>query len=422
MIDLAVDFETYYDADYTLKKLTIAQYLYDPRFEIIGVGLVSGGQRAWVTGPLDYIRLMLNPIPWRKVRVVAHNAMFDGGILEWKLNIKPAKYLCTMMGVRPYVTPYTGRADLASTLRFLDLGTKGSDVENHVGRQRNAFSPEQLASYGAYCINDAQSTLRIARWLDGKLPVDEADLIDLTIKKFTRPKLLVSMETIDVHLARLARTKAALVGILAKQGITDTQIRSRPQLKKLLEAQGVTVPMKVSVRTGEPTEAMSKQDAPFMELLTHPRVGWLIEARLALASNMEETRLERIKQVAQATDGPLPVPLLYYGAHTGRFSGLDKINLQNLPRIKNVNGSPDPNSGSLRRSLVAPAGHKIVTADLAQIEARITACLAGCHDLVTAFRENRDVYSEFASEIYGRKITKADLIERFVGKTCISRT
>jgi DNA polymerase len=60
-----------------------------------------------------------------------------------------------------------------------------------------------------------------------------------------------------------------------------------------------------------------------------------------------------------------------------------------------------------------------VSCDSAQIEARVLAWAAGQDDLVQAFREGRDVYSEFASEVYGRKITKADKIERFVGKTCI---
>jgi DNA polymerase len=49
----------------------------------------------------------------------------------------------------------------------------------------------------------------------------------------------------------------------------------------------------------------------------------------------------------------------------------------------------------------------------------LVAWLAGQDDLVQAFREKRDVYSEFASEVYGRKITKADKVERFVGKTCV---
>jgi DNA polymerase len=102
--------------------------------------------------------------------------------------------------------------------------------------------------------------------------------------------------------------------------------------------------------------------------------------------------------------------LNYYGAHTGRFSGGDKLNLQNLPSRGNT---------TIRRALKAPEGHMLISCDSSQIEARTVAWVAGQDDLVQAFAEKRDIYSEFATEVYGRKITKADKVERFVGKTCI---
>jgi DNA polymerase len=102
--------------------------------------------------------------------------------------------------------------------------------------------------------------------------------------------------------------------------------------------------------------------------------------------------------------------LNYYGAHTGRFSGGDKLNLQNLPARGNT---------TIRRALRAPEGELLISCDSSQIEARTVAWLAGQEDLLGAFREGRDVYSEFATEVYLRTITKADKVERFVGKTCV---
>ena len=58
-------------------------------------------------------------------------------------------------------------------------------------------------------------------------------------------------------------------------------------------------------------------------------------------------------------------------------------------------------------------------ADLSNIEARMLAWLAKEQDLIDAFATGRDVYCEFASQIYNRKITKADKLERYVGKTAI---
>jgi DNA polymerase len=59
---------------------------------------------------------------------------------------------------------------------------------------------------------------------------------------------------------------------------------------------------------------------------------------------------------------------------------------------------------------------------LAQIEARITAALANQRELLTAFANHGDPYSDFASVIYGIRVSKGDPAtkrQRFVGKTCI---
>ena len=177
---------------------------------------------------------------------------------------------------------------------------------------------------------------------------------------------------------------------------------------KILETVGVEPPMKTSLRTGKETYAFAKTDKEFTALLDHPnpKVQTLVAARLGTKSTIEETRTENLMKVADR--GALPIMLNYYGAHTGRFSGGDKLNLQNLPR-----------NGAIRKAITAPEGHVLVACDSSQIEARMVAYIAGQDDLVQAFREGRDVYSEFASEVYGKKVTKDDKVQRFVGKTCI---
>jgi DNA polymerase len=104
----------------------------------------------------------------------------------------------------------------------------------------------------------------------------------------------------------------------------------------------------------------------------------------------------------------MPVPLRYYAAHTGRWGGDDKLNLQNLPR-----------KSPLKYSIIAPDGYVILDSDSSQIEARTLAWLAGQNDLVEAFDKGEDVYCIMASAIYGRQITKADGAERQVGKLTV---
>lgn len=426
LIPLGIDFETYYDRDYSLSKLTTAEYVLDNRFEIIGVGLILGGALpVWFSGTLEYLRGILSRIPWDRTRVIAHNAIFDGSVLEWRLGFKPAAYACTMMAARPFVAPFTGRANLDTVMQHLGIGKKGTAVHNFAGRRRESFTPIELKEYGDYCCNDCWGSVQAHERFATMLPDDEFELIDLTIKKFTRPKLLIDRNAVATRLSNIQTEKQYLLDRLAKQGISKTKLTSRPQFAALLEARGVEIPKKISPANGLETFAFSKQDAPFMELLTHDDewVRDLVEARLKFSSNMEETRLMRLASLAGlTTESLLPVPLLFYGAHTGRFSGMDKINLQNLPRIKFLSDgkTPDPDSGWLRRSIVAPRGYVLIAADLSNIEARIVATLAQQWDMVEAFRTGSDLYSSFASRIYGRPINKKDdPDERFVGKTCI---
>ena len=98
--------------------------------------------------------------------------------------------------------------------------------------------------------------------------------------------------------------------------------------------------------------------------------------------------------------------------HTGRWAGSDKVNFQNLP-------SRDKKKKALKNAVVAPDEHVVINCDSSQIEARMLAWLAGQGDVVQQFAKGEDVYSIFASKIYGRDISKKDPIERFVGKTCI---
>jgi hypothetical protein len=138
----------------------------------------------------------------------------------------------------------------------------------------------------------------------------------------------------------------------------------------------------------------------------------LVEARLAVKSNSNETRAGRFLKMGENGQS-LPVYLKYGAALTLRWGGGNKTNFQNLKR-----------GGELRKSILAPAGHVICVKDSGQIEARTNAWLWGQNDLIEEFRAydlglDRDPYCKFGDVIYNRPITKADELERFVGKTGI---
>ena len=421
MIDIAVDFETYYDTEYSLSKLTTIEYVLDPRFQIIGVSLASREfGTMWITGTHQEIKAKLRDYDWSTTRVIAHNAMFDGAILEWQMGIKPAAYLCTMMGARPHVYPHTGSVSLAKVVKYLGVGEKGNEVQNHRGRRREAFSKEQLESYGAYCCSDADLTLAASVHICNWLPQDEQYLISLTLLKFLRPKFLLDKSAIVDGRRLVEESREELLATLNVMGVTVEDVRSRPKFAATLKRYGIEPPKKISKTTDRETLAFAKDDDEFVSLLTNDDVAvrTLVEARLTFASTIEESRFDRFENVYNANlfgNHTFPIALMYYAAHPGRFGGTEKLNQQNLPRPDKDN----PRKGALRRTMRAPAGHTVLTADFSNIEARMVATLAGQWDLVAAFAAGRDIYSEFASKIYRRTITKADKVERFVGKMCI---
>jgi len=187
---------------------------------------------------------------------------------------------------------------------------------------------------------------------------------------------------------------------------------SNQKFADMLREFDVEPPIKVSPTTGKDTYAFAKSDEGFKELLEHEddRVQTLVSARLGNKSTLEETRTDRFIGIAQR--GKLPVPVRYYAAHTGRWGGADKINLQNLP-------SRGVNAKKLKKAIVAPEGHTIVEADSAQIEARVLAWLSEQDDLVSQFTNGEDVYVKMAGRIYGCPEEDVTKDQRFVGKTTI---
>jgi DNA polymerase len=403
---VTIDFETYYDRDYSLSKMTTEAYIRDPRFEVIGVAIkVNEQETDWYTGadPGGF----LHALDYSDRAILCHNTAFDGAILSWKYNIKPKLWLDTLSMARPLHSMTVG-GSLKALATYYKLGDKGDEVMRTMGLRRRDFTPEHMDAFATYCIQDTNLTYRLFKKMARQFPKEELLVIDQTIRMYTEPKIVLDPVVLDAHLEGIHERKAALLNKLGGEAKAKKFLMSNNKFADLLRAMGVEPPMKTSPTTGKQTYAFAKNDTAFTALLEHPKaaVRTVVEARLGTKSTIEETRTKRFLEISER--GPLPIMLNYYGAHTGRFSGGDKVNLQNLPR-----------GGQLRKALAAPDGHMIVACDSSQIEARLVAYLAGQDDLVQSFREGRDVYSEFATDVYQRPVTKADKVERHVGKTCI---
>jgi DNA polymerase len=405
MTILTVDFETYYGQQYSLSKITTEEYVRDSRFEVIGVSVKVDDEPAeWFSGTAKQTKAWLNKFDWANGIAIAHNAMFDMAIMNWRFDIRPKRIVDTLSMLRAIDGPDAGNS-LAKAVERYELGVKGTEVVNALGKRRLDFTPEELSAYGDYCMNDVRLTYKLAEKLLDGFPKEELSLIDLTMRMFTEPVLTLDKDALETHLADVKRKKADLLG---KALISKDNLMSNPQLAETLRSLGVEPPMKISPTTGKETFAFAKNDEEFKALLEHENiiVQAIVAARLGVKSTLEETRTERFIGISER--GLLPVPLRYYAAHTGRFGGDDKVNLQNLPR-----------KSPLKKAIKAPPGYVVIDCDSSQIEARTLAWLAGQWDLVEAFDKGEDVYKIMASSIYNELVDEVTDSQRFVGKTTI---
>ena len=402
---ICLDFESFYSQTYSLSKMTTEEYIRGEEFEVIGVAVkVNDEETQWFSGTKEKTRQFLEQFDWGNSLALAHNAMFDAAILSWTFGIKPTAWLDTLSMARAIHTIEVG-GSLAALATYYGLGVKGTEVLDAKGKHRLDFTPEELGRYGEYCINDVELTYALFQELMQVFPNFELKLVDLTIKMFSEPVLELDTNVLLAHLSDVQKKKEDLMEWVEAD---REQIMSNDKFSELLKALGVEPPRKISATTGKEAWAFAKTDEGFKALLEHdnPVVQALASARLGVKSTIEETRTQRFLGIAER--GVMPIPLRYYAAHTGRWGGDDKINMQNLGR-----------SSRLKHAICAPAGYQIIDCDSSQIEARTLAWLAGQEDLIEAFENGEDVYKIMASAIYVKSEEDITKDERFVGKTTI---
>ena len=417
MKEITLDFETYYDKDFTLKKLTTVEYVTDDRFKIHGVGVAVNDQDPeYFTG--SDIEPALRTLFDEPCLLICQNTKFDGFILHHCYNIHPTRYADTRsMSKALYPIESASLKDLAERLFPDDENMrKGDELADSKGVE--TLEGELAQSIEGYCKQDVLLTRACFQAMKPHFPPSEMDLISLTTRLFCEPKFTLDQARVANHLegVQQERTEKIENGLayinteLEEANDDPTQLSSNKQFAAIIEKMGLSIPFKVSPATGRPTYALGKADFGFQELVkNNPQHNALWTARKAIKSTGEVTRSERLLLIANRCAGRLPVALNYYGAHTGRYSGGEKTNFQNLKR-----------GGELRKALCAPEGQFVYVADSSNIEARMLAWLADQRTMLDVFYAKGDVYIDFAQKIYNRDLNKKDNPnERFLGKCAV---
>ena len=384
---ITIDFETRWSKkDYTLSKLTTEEYIRDKKFIAFGACVHvygSGDDIRWVSG--RDLPEFFSGVDWGRTAVLAHNAQFDVSIMEWRYNAHPAFIFDTLSMGRALRGVEVGNS-LAKLANDFGLPAKGTAVHSTDGLSKlDATIERELAEYCAHDVYLCEEIFK--RFVQG-YPKSELRLIDMTLKMYTRPRLELDPQMLQIA---IEKEKTEREQLLQRLNITDADLSSNPKFAQLLATLGVAAPTKTSKTTGKQTLALAKNDALFQQLLNSPvkEVKLLCEARLKVKSTTERTRATRFYEISQR--GKLPVPLSYYGAQTGRWTASkgSAINMQNLKR-----------GSFLRKAIMAPDGYQLVVGDLSQIEPRVLAWLSDYEDMLNIFRAGGDPYAAFGAQMF----------------------
>ena len=384
---LAIDFETRWASKgYTLSKMTTEEYIRDDRFKAFGVCVHEYGTDdpiRWVGG--SDLPEFFSGIDWGRTAVLAHNAQFDVSILAWRYNARPAFIFDTLSMARALRGVEVGNS-LARLASDFGLPEKGKAVYSTDGLSE--LDEDMESELADYCKHDVYLCERIFERLVDGYPAKELRLIDMTLKMYTNAVLELDK---NMLLDAIETEKETREGLLHRLGLDEAVLASNPRFAAALKTLGVEPPTKVSKTTGKRTLALAKDDALFQALLNggNEEVAALCEARLKVKSTTERTRAQRFLDISHR--GPLPVPLSYYGASTGRWTASkgSAINMQNLKR-----------GSFLRKAIMAPEGYQLAVGDLSQIEPRVLAWLADYEELLDIFRAGGDPYAQFGAQMF----------------------
>jgi DNA polymerase len=420
---VVLDFETFFDKEYRMvrNKLSTIEYVMDPRFKFTGVGYqVLGKMKAPSFAGQPNVQWVINHLreqfgeQLEGCTIIGQNLRFDALILKEKFSILPPFMVDTR--------DLSRHLDARNSHKLKDLNKRWGrppkgDITQFLGLYWNDMTEEQREALQVYTNDDVADEA----WHFGNLlprisrPDVELPLINQTLRLFLEPKL-----QIDIILAKhihwrmgMEKDKAVKATGLT-QKVVNGNIKFPKLLQEALDPFGKSVPLKKSKPRKDGSivmiPALAKDDEAMQELLLHSdeKVRLLCQARKAVKSwPLHQKKVMKLIQQANARGGASGVPLNYYGGHTGRWSGAEGVNFQNLGG--QGRGAPlHPLIGQVRGTIQAGPGRVLGILDWRQIEARILAWFAGQEDLLEGFANGDDIYSAFATGLFGHKVWNPD--------------
>lgn len=405
----AVDFESYYDDNVSIRPLGAWHYLRHPQQDIYMVSVV-GPKGAWVGNPLDFDWDSISGAIW-----VAHNLQFESAVfqalkekhpdLSWG---NPAAMYCTS-DLAAYCG--SGRSLKEAAKNFLGVELSKDTRDNMKGKRWSEMSPEFRKEVELYALRDSKHCLELWHKLSPEWPEHERELSLLNIEMGQRG-IRIDVPKLEASIALCKRLLweteqkipwAAQVGTKDEDGKV-VALLSMKQLAKACRKEGIEPPTSLA----KDSEELESWLAQYGE-----RFPWVRAISLYRRYNTLTEKFSAMMVRTRPTDGRMGFALKYAGAHTLRASGDAGVNMQNLPRLPfyiTPDGSivDDPILGTrgcldFRSLLIPEPGHVFISADCSQIEARVIAWLAGDYEFLKACETGISPYMAHAIASMGWK-------------------
>ena len=413
---LILDFETYWDKDYTLSKMSTIEYVCDPRFELTGLGtqrIDSGSDFCAPDEIHPFIKRLVAKFGanLESLTLVGQNLKFDCLILARHFGIFP-RYTVDLIDL-DRIWDARSQHNLAHMAKKWSAPKSKGDTnrfKSYHWADMSANMQEELAEY-------TKTDVEIEADLFQKLlplvpnPEIELPLATQTLNMYLHPQIEIDAEVGTDLKARMQLEMLKPLETLREVGLdcSHEDISGNKKFVELLNQElpvNEQVPMKAGKNGMIP--ALAREDEGLYYLLHHKRkkIRLLAEARLAVKSwPLHIKRVDNLMNQATCSGGKIGAPLKYYGGHTGRWSGAEAVNLQNLGG-RGRGKSTHPLISEIRHLLKAPDGFVFGVPDFSQIEARILAWLAGQQDLIQIFADGDSPYTDLATEVFQEPVRK----------------
>nr|DAY26978.1 MAG TPA: DNA POLYMERASE [Caudoviricetes sp.] len=363
---LTVDFETYYDREYSLSKMTMIEYIMDGRFQPIMMSYSINDEPIKNVIGYPKIKEVLDGIDWDNTVLNAQNTAFDATIIRARFGHTARYYTDTMAMARVTAAHVFEGASLGAIAKVLQANgvpvpPKGKEVQSALGMHLyNAYQGtpylalkattdpnevqrghELLMGYVEYCNNDVHLAREAFKYFTKMITPDEMQYGDMILKCYIEPSLYLDLPIIEEEIQRIHERDEKRARDVAnkyfngKQAELRSVCRSVPKFTEFLRGLGgileheidedadyaFVIPSKYSEKKGRVEPCYSKTFPAVIEMCDRmDEIGDIFRTKLAMSSSIELSRAERFRAIAKIGCG-FGMPYTVSGAHTHRLGG-----------------------------------------------------------------------------------------------------